>query len=810
MKRVIIYVHTHWDREWYREFEEFRLRLIEVTDDIINKLQNGELPVFYFDGQVSALDDYLEIYPEKKAVIIKLISEKKLFIGPFYCSADEFLTNGESLLRNFYFGIKKSKELGCSNFIAYLCDTFGHCISTEQILKACGIDKSVVWRGVGDLPADLCRNGIKTTNLIQGYFNDFLHNDLTNEKQLQGFKKYLDKISDKSGNTVLLPVGADHLKACDNISEKVNFLNKKFESEYNFVIATPFEYFASINDDERVVYNGEFLDNSKTFILPGVYSSRVDIKQFNTKCERLLNQAEMFDSINYRFYKKISRQNQLDYAYKMLVKNHAHDSIYGCSTDRVCRDVINRFENIKDVANGVICRCKRDLFDENSFSVINLTNNDFSGVTEILTTKKLPDWLKPVLLEKKRGFPDEILYDIGKIPITEDYTDVYKYAVFVQNVQSFSSKVLSKYDISLLKDVKTSKNSLENSKISVCIKNGQINITDKKHHKIYYDFIKIIDTADVGDSYNSAPIKNDSPIRAKLKSFKIYNKDIFAMAEIKFEIKIPAFSKEKRRALIKPKHEILMKIELDTNSDFAKINLEYENKSENHKLQILFNTNKYINETVSEDLFKPVKRKFDNYNINEHIPAPRGVELKTNTMPVNGFVIANGTGVISDGLKEVEIYEKSIGLTLLRAVGIISNPKNPARGTPAGPPIETPELQMRGKHFAQLGFAFPDNYSDMEKFTDYMLKPPILFRGKLDNRLYFFKDNDNIKITVIKLSKNKELVLRLVNTSNEKEICNFTNNNTQIFETDILEEKLIPTNNTLYFDANEIKTVIFQ
>ena len=26
-KEVIAYLHTHWDREWYREFEVFRLRL---------------------------------------------------------------------------------------------------------------------------------------------------------------------------------------------------------------------------------------------------------------------------------------------------------------------------------------------------------------------------------------------------------------------------------------------------------------------------------------------------------------------------------------------------------------------------------------------------------------------------------------------------------------------------------------------------------------------------------------------------------------------------------------------------------------
>ena len=54
MKKVIAYVHSHWDREWYREFEEFRLRLIEVFDEIIIALKKGDLPVFYFDGQTDS------------------------------------------------------------------------------------------------------------------------------------------------------------------------------------------------------------------------------------------------------------------------------------------------------------------------------------------------------------------------------------------------------------------------------------------------------------------------------------------------------------------------------------------------------------------------------------------------------------------------------------------------------------------------------------------------------------------------------------------------------------------------------------
>ena len=190
MKKVTAYVHAHWDREWYREFEDFRLRLIEVFNEVISAIQNGDLPCFYFDGQTSALEDYLEIYPEKTNLIKNLIKEKKLRIGAFYCSADSFLVSGESLYRNMEIGIKKSKDFGETDFIGYLSDTFGHSHCIPYILKSLNINKACLWRGLGDLNADLTWDGIDVTYLIQGYFQDFLNSSLPIEKKAELLKKY--------------------------------------------------------------------------------------------------------------------------------------------------------------------------------------------------------------------------------------------------------------------------------------------------------------------------------------------------------------------------------------------------------------------------------------------------------------------------------------------------------------------------------------------------------------------------------------------------------------------------------------------
>ncbi|RLE33603.1 hypothetical protein DRJ58_03420, partial [Candidatus Acetothermia bacterium] len=37
-RRAIVVPHTHWDREWYLSFEEFRFHLVEALDRVISLL----------------------------------------------------------------------------------------------------------------------------------------------------------------------------------------------------------------------------------------------------------------------------------------------------------------------------------------------------------------------------------------------------------------------------------------------------------------------------------------------------------------------------------------------------------------------------------------------------------------------------------------------------------------------------------------------------------------------------------------------------------------------------------------------------
>ena len=346
MKQVIAYLHTHWDREWYREFEVFRLRLLRVFDNVLDMLESGKIPSFYFDGQVAALLDYLEIRPEKEKLVRKLIKAKKLFIGPFYCLVDEFLTDGVVFRKNLGIGLKVAKDFGCKDFLGYFADTFGHSKNVPVILKEFGIDKAVVWRGVGDLPSEFVFNGVNTVNLVRGYFMDMFSSGMTMEEKAKFLKNNLDMIAEKSSDYLLLPIGADHLGVEPDIKDQIEKMNKLLK-DYHITLGSPFDYFEKVKFKTK--WNDELRDNSKTFILPGTYSARTKIKQYNIECSYMLEQADKLQKKYGRNY-----ENIIEYAYKLLLQNQAHDSICGCSTDLVHRENISRYEKILQISNTVI------------------------------------------------------------------------------------------------------------------------------------------------------------------------------------------------------------------------------------------------------------------------------------------------------------------------------------------------------------------------------------------------------------------------------------------------------------------------
>ncbi|NOX44507.1 MAG: hypothetical protein GXO72_02055, partial [Caldiserica bacterium] len=75
---VIVVPHTHWDREWYLPFEEFRWWLVGAIDRLLDLCDRDPDYRFMLDGQVIALLDYLEIRPEREERLRELIREGRI------------------------------------------------------------------------------------------------------------------------------------------------------------------------------------------------------------------------------------------------------------------------------------------------------------------------------------------------------------------------------------------------------------------------------------------------------------------------------------------------------------------------------------------------------------------------------------------------------------------------------------------------------------------------------------------------------------------------------------------------------------
>ncbi|MDH4209621.1 MAG: alpha-mannosidase, partial [Anaerolineae bacterium] len=183
MKRTAFVVsHTHWDREWYLTFQQFRMRLVDMVDMLLDTLsRDAEFRHFMMDGQTIVLDDYLEVRPERQEELAKHVQEGRISIGPWYVLPDEALVSGEALIRNLMAGERSARLLGRVMPIGYLPDTFGHINQLPQIARGWGLKAVVVTRGVPDSPCEFLWDGpdgvpILVLNLRRSYGNAlYLH-----------------------------------------------------------------------------------------------------------------------------------------------------------------------------------------------------------------------------------------------------------------------------------------------------------------------------------------------------------------------------------------------------------------------------------------------------------------------------------------------------------------------------------------------------------------------------------------------------------------------------------------------------------
>lgn len=139
MQNSAVFVpHFHWDREWYEPFQVFRHRLVAALDTVLETAEANPDFRFTVDGQMAAIEDYLEMRPENRDRVVALVADGRVAIGPWLILLDEFLCSGETIVRNLQMGWAAAADLGGPMPVGYLPDMFGHVAQMPQILARAG------------------------------------------------------------------------------------------------------------------------------------------------------------------------------------------------------------------------------------------------------------------------------------------------------------------------------------------------------------------------------------------------------------------------------------------------------------------------------------------------------------------------------------------------------------------------------------------------------------------------------------------------------------------------------------------------
>jgi mannosylglycerate hydrolase len=404
--------HTHWDREWYEPFQRFRLRLVDMVDDVLERAEADPRFCFTFDGQTAMLEDYLEIRPEAEPRIQALVATGQLAVGPWRILSDEFLVAGETLVRNLEAGLARAGRFGKAMTVGYLPDEFGHAAQVPQLLRRAGLAHACVWRGV---PAAVDRHAflwaapdgsaVRTEYLIGGYGN---------AAGLFSFPDDLDAAATRllellgpffGADPVLAMYGTDHSAPMPELLGLVERLNRD-QDRYRVRVGTLAGYILDggngHDNDDLPRWQGELRSGARANILMGVTSARVGLKAACSRAERLLARyAEPLQALHGTGWPAPF----LDLGWRRLVESSGHDSITGCGADAVADHVAVRLSEAAQLGAGLAERVAAEvagLVARGAVAVLNPSPFPRAGLVELELA--VPDDWDEVALELPGGW----------------------------------------------------------------------------------------------------------------------------------------------------------------------------------------------------------------------------------------------------------------------------------------------------------------------------------------------------------------------------------------------------------------------
>lgn len=698
--------HTHWDREWYQSFEQFRMRLCDLFNNLLDILDKYPDYIFHMDAQTIVLEDYLEIYPENEEKIKEYIKKGNIVVGPWYVQNDFYLSSGEATIRNIIIGSEIAEKFGKCEKVGYTPDQFGLVSQLPQIFNGFDINYHLFGRGYtvhentdeGYKPKKTDINfvwvspdGSKVNSTLMPFwynnaqrFTQKIDNALERlEQSKQAFKERTDS------PYLVMMNGVDHLEAQDDLLPVLDSINERLEDDEikQFNMLDVMKLNAPYTKD---IVKGELRYGAEGSILAGTFSTRTDIKKLNFDAQNMIeHKIEPLYSMISLLGCDMYPTNQIKYLWKTLIPNHAHDSICCCSTPNVMKNMEDRYRRITDVGNELILRgarfinhhIDRDVKGDGAyyFTVINTNQLPYTGVMECEFNIAIADADKDFKIFAPDG--SEVEYTI-----IDKYQDLfctftplnlpgavdvmrYKVQLYIENIPPFgytNYTVKTGYEYA----GETGGPALENEYLKVTFAGDKVNIFDKVNEVEYEDCLWFEDLGDWGNSYVFQPCEGDSPIKAKLDSIEtVYANKLKSAVCLEYTLNIPFELDGQKRGGDIIENKIWVTLSLGKGEKALSVDVKYQNKAKYHLTKAVINTGIDNTESYASSVFDIIKR-----DTKDTIR-----EIRTNMgEPVNGFVYKKqdktGMAIFTKGLYDYENENnKLIKLSILRSMDRISD-----------------------------------------------------------------------------------------------------------------------------------------
>ncbi len=730
MNKTKAYVlsNTHWDREWYMTHETYQIRLVKLWQRLLAILEQQDAYIFLTDGQYSMVEDYLLLFPAEKERVSRFVREGRLKVGPWFTQPLETLTCGEALIRNLHYGIRGAEELGGAMRFSYEIDEFGHASQMPQIYRGFGIEGAMAWRGLPAGSKSALRWEAPDGSAVTMLYSNRGYGEATDlplclddyDETIDGRVIRRPGLRSRVANMLSLRQavsetecmcwlnGIDHSFPQPDILDAIDTINKEYPN-IEVRQTDPETYLTAITDAyaqkglTMATVKGELMYTAES-ILESTHACHTRQKLLHARAEReLTHMLEPTQVLASLADDSFDQSWTAERAWKLVLENHAHDTLGCTSVDGVFRESMSRYERALDISTQASEDGRRmvmaSMNGEKSLTVFNTAAVPFDGVTTCM-------------LDIPAGYGDEHFAladeDGNRIPLrilsVESITDIRynprcghptrtpaKQCKLLIDLSSASVPAFGWRRFRFLagqaefptaphtrvsRFLSTAPGVLENEHIRASINgNGTVDLTDKETGVTYPSQFLLEDTGEAGNAYlhiEPQGGKTQYSLGESVRVSLLYDTPLACAYEYKLTMDIPTGGK----STIEHTDPVYVTLvyTLTKNARSLSCALTIDNHATCHRLRVLFPTN------LTEAQVSRSGQPFDFPERVIHMPefTPGLAEQPFATHPMQELCDVSGADygltIAADGIYEYECTDddaRALALTVLRSTDTI-------------------------------------------------------------------------------------------------------------------------------------------